>query len=193
VVRRRRPRAGFPDRAYTRPVQRDRGLVLIIGYKLVKGTLWLIFAAVILVMMHMGLGDRLMGIAEHLRQHAHAWSLRLADLLVKASSRRALWTITVALLADGSLTLVEGWALLHGHWWGPWLVVVATSLLLPFEVISLVHHPRVLRAAILLVNLAIVVYLARSASRDRHVRRPAKPDRESAAPPRGALPPASEG
>ena len=171
-------------------VHRARGLVLIIGYKLVKGVLWLVLAATILVMMQMGLGDRLLGLAAQLRHHAHAWSLRLADLLVKASSRHSLWTIVVALIADGTVTLVEGWALIHGQWWGPWLVVVATSSLLPFEVVALARHPHVPRALILVVNLAIVAYLARTATREARVRRLSPRDPGSAASPRGASPPA---
>jgi uncharacterized membrane protein (DUF2068 family) len=171
-------------------VRRERGLVLIITYKLVKGGLWLVLAATIVVMMRLGLGNRLLGLAAHLRLHAHAWSLHLADLLVRASSRRSLWTIVVALVADGSLTLFEAWALIHGHWWGPWVVVVATSLLLPFEIHALVRHPHVIRALVFLVNLAIVAYLARTALREGRIRRFERRDRGSAATPRGALPPA---
>ncbi len=171
-------------------MRRERGLVLIIAYKLIKGVLWFVLAVTILVMMQMGLGDRLLGLAQQLRHHAHVWSLRLADLAVKASSRRALWTIVIALFADGSLTLVEGWALIHGQWWGPWLVVVATGLLLPLEVVSLVRHVHIVRGLVLLVNLAIVGYLARKAIREARVRRLPRRDPGSAASPRGAWPPA---
>lgn len=151
-------------------VRRDRGLVVIIAYKLIKGGLWFAFAATILIMMHLGLSGRLMGLASHLRHHAHAWSLALADLVVRAASRRGLWIIVVALLTDGTVTLVEGWALLHGRWWGPWLVVIATSSLLPFELVTLVRHPHPVRFAVLLVNLAIVWYLGSKALRERRER-----------------------
>jgi uncharacterized membrane protein (DUF2068 family) len=171
-------------------VRRERGLVLIIAYKLTKGGLWLVLAVTILVMMRMGLGDRLLGLANHLRLHAHAWSLRLADLAVRASSRRALWTIVVALVADGTLTLFEAWALIHGQWWGPWLVVVATGSLLPFEVVALVHHPHIIRSLVLVVNLAIVAYLTREALREHRIRRLPRREPGSAAPPRGVSPPA---
>lgn len=169
-------------------VRRERGVAVIIAYKLVKGGLWLVFAVTIVVMMRLGLGDRLLGLAAHLRHHAHAWSLRLADLVVKASSRRSLWTIVVALLADGTTTLFEAWALIHGAWWGPWLVVVATSSLLPFEVIALVHHPHLIRALVLLVNVVIATYLAGTALREGRVRRLSRRDPGPAAPPREALP-----
>jgi uncharacterized membrane protein (DUF2068 family) len=147
-------------------VHRERGLVAIIAYKLGKGALWLLLAAALTLGIRMGIGHRLAGLADELRHHANAWSLALARLVVRASTPRGLWTIVVALLADGSVSLVEGWALLHGRWWGPWLVVVATGALLPYELYALVRHPHVGRALLFVVNLAIVVYLARNALRE---------------------------
>jgi len=168
-------------------VRRDRGVVLIILYKGIKGSLWLVLATVIAALVHLDLADRVAGTAEVLRLHARPWSIELAKLLLRASSRHALWVLVTALYADGSLTLVEGWALYHGRWWGPWLVVAATGALLPLEVVSLFRHPHFVRAVLLLVNAAIVVYLARVASRHARaiVTRPAPPDRASAPPPRG--------
>jgi uncharacterized membrane protein (DUF2068 family) len=151
-------------------VRRERGLVIIIAYKLVKGGLWLVFAVVTVVLMRMGLGDRLLNVAEHLRHHSRAWSLYVADLVVRAASRRGLWAIVVALLADGILSLVEGWALLHGHWWGPWLVVVATGGLLPFELVAIARRAHPVRVLLFLVNLVIVVYLARHALHEHRER-----------------------
>ncbi len=140
--------------------------MLIIGYKLVKGAVWLVLAGILLVMTRMGLGDRLAGLAEHLRHHAHAWSIYLAELVARGGSRRGLWTITLALVADGVASLVEAWALHHGRWWGPWVVVVTTSALLPFEVVALVHKATVVRAVLLALNLAIVWYLVRLVRRE---------------------------
>lgn len=151
-------------------MKRERGLVLIIAYKLIKGVLWFVFAAVLLVMMHAGLSAELEGVAAQLRHHSQAWAIELAELLMRASTPRGIETITVALIADGTLTLVEGWALIHGHWWGPWLVVVATGSLLPFEVVALARHPHLGRALILVVNVAIVAYLIRKALREHRAR-----------------------
>lgn len=151
-------------------MRRERGLAIIIGYKLIKGGLWLIFAATLLVLMQLGIGDDILGVAVHLRRHSGAWSLQLADVLVRASTRRGLWTLFVALIADGVLTLVEAWALIRGHWWGPWLVVVATGSLLPFEVVALVRHPHVSRVLLLVVNMLIVAYLGRKALREHRER-----------------------
>jgi uncharacterized membrane protein (DUF2068 family) len=148
-------------------VRRERALSFIIAYKLVKGGLWFIFAAVIALSMRLGVEHRLLWFADQLRHHSQAWSLELAQLIMRLASRRGLWTVTLALIGDGAITLVEGWALLRGRWWGPWLVVVATGSLLPFELVALARRPHVSRAALLVINVAIVVYLARKALRDR--------------------------
>jgi len=158
-------------RIYSHRVRREKVLWLIIAYKLGKGGLWLVFAAMIVIAIRFGLEDRLLGLAAELRHHSRAWSLELARLVVRAATRRGLWTITVALIADGSFSLVEGWALLHGHWWGPWLVVVGTGSLLPFEFVALAHKPHPVRAALLVLNVVIVAYLARKALREGAGRR----------------------
>jgi uncharacterized membrane protein (DUF2068 family) len=148
-------------------VRRRRGLLLIVVYKLAKGVLWLVFAVVILVLMRFGLAGSLLGFAAHLRQHAGAWSVELGKLVVSAASRRGLHVICVALVADGLGSLVEVWALVYGRWWGPWLVVVTTAALLPFEVVAFLRHRHAVRAAVFFANAAIAWYLARTAIRER--------------------------
>jgi uncharacterized membrane protein (DUF2068 family) len=61
-------------------------------------------------------------------------------------------------------------ALREGHWWGPWLVVVASGVLLPYELFELVRHPRVGRALLVVVNAAVVLYLGRRALREHRAR-----------------------
>jgi uncharacterized membrane protein (DUF2068 family) len=148
-------------------MRRERALVLIIAYKVVRAVLWLVAAATLMVLMPLGLSEHLLGLARHLRHHTGAWSLRLADLVVQAATRRGLWVIVVALLADSAVSGLEAFALLRGHWWGPWLVVVTTSSFVPFEIAALVKRPDIARAAVLSVNVAIALYLARKAMRDR--------------------------
>ena len=148
-------------------MQREGGLKIIIAYKLGKGGLWVALGLLGAVLTHLGLGDHLLGLADHLRHHSRAWSVWLARLLTSASTGHRLWAVVVALLADGALSLVEGWALLRGHWWGPWLVVAASGSLLPLELVELVRKPHLGRAILLLVNLVIVIYLVRKARSER--------------------------
>ena len=60
----------------------------------------------------------------------------------------------------GVLELVEGTGLWLDKLWAEYLTVVATSLLIPLELYELIRRPSALKAGGLLVNVAIVVYLA---------------------------------
>ena len=84
--------------------------------------------------------------------HLHASELRIAALFA---------------LGYGVLELVEGTGLWLDQLWAEYLTVIATSLLIPFELYELVHHPSALKAGGLVVNLAIVAYLARLLMRRR--------------------------
>jgi uncharacterized membrane protein (DUF2068 family) len=67
----------------------------------------------------------------------------------------------IGAIAYGVLELVEGYGLWRRYRWAEWLTVIATSLLIPLELYELVHKPSALKAAGLLVNILIVIYLAR--------------------------------
>jgi uncharacterized membrane protein (DUF2068 family) len=66
----------------------------------------------------------------------------------------------IAALGYGVLELVEGVGLWVDQLWAEYLTVIATSLLIPLEVYELVHKPSLLKAGGIVVNLAIVGYLA---------------------------------
>jgi uncharacterized membrane protein (DUF2068 family) len=75
----------------------------------------------------------------------HASQVRLAGL---------------AALGYGALELVEGVGLWLDQLWAEYLTVIATSLLLPWELYELVHRPTAWKAAGIALNVAIVAYLA---------------------------------
>ena len=155
----------------------SRGVRAIVLYKALKATLQLVLALTLIVLLPHGLPAELHTLAGVLRQHVtHAWAIELAALLERGSTRHGLVLASVALGLDGTLTAVEAAALRTGRPWGAWLVVVASSSALPFEVLELARSLRPSRAVLLAVNLAIVVYLARRAWREREARRRASGD-----------------
>ena len=88
--------------------------------------------------------------------HLHASELRVAALFA---------------LGYGVLELIEGTGLWLDRLWAEYLTVIATSLLLPVEIYELVRRPSVWKAGGIVVNIAIVVYLAsllRRRLRERH-------------------------
>ncbi len=71
----------------------------------------------------------------------------------------------IAALGYGGLELVEGVGLWFDQLWAEYLTVIATTLLIPFELYELAHHPTVWKAGGILVNLLIVAYLVRALRR----------------------------
>jgi uncharacterized membrane protein (DUF2068 family) len=114
-----------------------------------------------------GLDARLGAVAETLRQHAtHAFTEKVAAALMQASETpRDLRLAAAALGFDGVVSLLEGWLLVRGSRWGTWLVVAATGVFIPYELVSLPRHFHAGRFVLLAINSAIVVYLARRARR----------------------------
>jgi uncharacterized membrane protein (DUF2068 family) len=141
-------------------------------YKAIKAVSQLALALILIVLLPRGLPDELHALAGALRHHVtHAWALELAALIERGSTRHGVVLASIALGLDGSLTALEAAALRSGRSWGPWLVVVATGALLPFELLELVRSLRPSRALLLAINLAIVLYLTRRAWHERTSRR----------------------
>jgi uncharacterized membrane protein (DUF2068 family) len=67
----------------------------------------------------------------------------------------------VLALGYGVLEFVEGVGLWLDKLWAEYLTVIATSLLVPFEVYELVGKPSLVKAVGIAVNILIVLYLAR--------------------------------
>jgi uncharacterized membrane protein (DUF2068 family) len=153
----------------------DRGVRAIILYKTVKavaeGVGAVVFGLLLLFHETEGLHD----VAAAIRHHVTGgWAVKLADLIMAGTSHHAIVITVVALTVDCAVTGVEGWALARNHWWGPWLVVVASGALLPIELVELVRKPRIGHLIVLVMNAAIVVYLARKALHEHELRKKLK-------------------
>jgi uncharacterized membrane protein (DUF2068 family) len=138
----------------------EAALRAIITYKWVKGAVQLLLAAALAVTLLLGFHDELAHWAHEFRNHStRAYAVVLGRWLESATSRRGLHITLLALLVDGCVTCLEGWALHRRHAWGPWLVVGVTGSLLPFELYELFHHFRPIRLLVLVVNAAVVAFL----------------------------------
>jgi uncharacterized membrane protein (DUF2068 family) len=142
------------------------GKRFIVFYKLGRAALQGLAAVVLLAGARHGLGASLARLAHRVADHAvHATVAALARRILTALPHLQL--LAVALAGDATLAGVEGWALARGHQWGEWLVVVTTGSLLPWEAWELAHRHRFSRLLLLLVNVAMVVYLARRITKRR--------------------------
>ena len=80
----------------------------------------------------------------------------LANLTVSRQTALAISAFAYALLMG-----TEGVALYFRHPWARWFTIVATASLIPLEIYELLREPHLTRFAVLVVNVTVVVYLAR--------------------------------
>lgn len=152
---------------------RATGVRLIVAYKLTKATAFLVLALAIGSMALAGYVQRAYALAAALRDHVvHHWAIRLAELLMRWLTVGRVWWIVAALVGDAAISVVEGVALARGYTWAAWLVVGATSLLLPVEIIEMAYRTTLARVALFGINLAIVLYLLKRAMKEHHQAHP---------------------
>lgn len=154
-------------------MKRPVGLEAIIAYKLTKSVAQALLGIAGVWLLTRGAEAGVATLAEIILEHfTGAWALRVAVLLVRAATVGHLKVLTIALLADAVLSGVEGLALRAGRWWAPWVVVIATALLLPWELWEILRRPAWGRVAILAINLAVVAYLLAGVIREHRTAEP---------------------
>jgi uncharacterized membrane protein (DUF2068 family) len=135
----------------------------IIGfYKLATAVLSLALGLGLLQLLHADVREMLEPIVRGLRldpenRVIHRLILGLANI-----DRRRLELIEAGTFVYGILHLVEGIGILRGKRWGGWLIIAATSSLVPLECYELARRFKTTRLLVLILNLVLVAYLIRS-------------------------------
>jgi len=151
------------------------GLEAIILYKLIKAVLEALLGILAVWLLARGAEAGAATLAEVLLEHfAGGWALEVATVIVVIATSGHVKFVAFAAFADAALSAVEGLALRAGRWWAPWLVVIATGALLPWEIWEVLRHPRWGRVVILLINVAVVAYLLRTVAREHRAQKLAR-------------------
>ncbi len=89
------------------------------------------------------------------RRISHAL-IHLAGRMMDAN----LLTVLAIALLYSSLRFIESYGLWRQRVWAEWLAIISGAVYLPLEFYHLVRRPNLLHWAILLINIAIVLYIA---------------------------------
>ena len=82
--------------------------------------------------------------------------LNWADTLTDAK----LYMIAGVALAYSTLRFLEAYGLWYARAWAEWIALISGSLYLPFEIYKLAHHVTWFHITVLVINIAIVLYMA---------------------------------
>jgi uncharacterized membrane protein (DUF2068 family) len=145
------------------------GLRVIGAYKLVKAVAFLAAGVVIFRHRHDDVAAYLMRLATRLGIGPDNHLLHKAAAQLSRLETRQIEWIGILVILYALLFVVEGVGLILQRKWAEYLVIVATALLIPFEVYEIVEKVSPVRAGALLVNVAIVAYLVVGLRRERSV------------------------
>jgi uncharacterized membrane protein (DUF2068 family) len=115
-------------------------------------------------------GPRLERVVSHLGLDPQNKVIHSVIAQVTGIDRTRLRAIEVGTFFYAILHLIEGIGLLLERDWAGFLVVIATSSLVPFEIYELVKKPTLVRMSLLLLNVGIVIYLIATLRKERALR-----------------------
>lgn len=88
---------------------------------------------------------------------------RLSQAFVHAASKVMDANVTLVLVIAfiyASGRFIESYGLWRQRVWAEWLAIISGAVYLPFELYKLIRHPNWIHWTILLVNIAVVLYIA---------------------------------
>src|SRR3984885_582883 len=138
---------------------KDAVLIAIAVFKLIKGVLLLLVGIGALSLVHKDVAETLSRVIDTLRvdpnnRHIHQLIMKLG-----VPDARKLEEISAGTFFYSGLLLTEGTGLLLRKPWAEYFTIIVTSSFIPMEVYELLKRLTFTRCALLVVNIAIVVYL----------------------------------
>lgn len=132
----------------------------IATFEVTKGMIVLLAAVGVLFLVHRDPWDIADSLLEllHISPDHHFAQVFLdwADSLTDAK----LLTVAAGAGAYSVLRFVEAYGLWYARTWAEWIALISGAIYLPFEIYSFAHRHSPFHATVLLINLAIVVYMA---------------------------------
>jgi uncharacterized membrane protein (DUF2068 family) len=138
----------------------SRGLLLIAAFKLLKSAALIAAGIGALRLLHKDVA----AVAEtwinafRIDPHNHYIHLLLGKL-AKVDDRR-LKELSVGTFVYAAIFLTEGTGLAFRKRWAEYFTIIVTASFLPLELYELFQHPTIAKGVALLVNIAVLVYLA---------------------------------
>jgi uncharacterized membrane protein (DUF2068 family) len=149
------------------PAAAPRAIQLIAAFKLFKGLVLFAVGIGAVKLLHKDMAFEFERWADIFRVDPN--NLYIHRLLVRFSvlDDRKLKELSVGTFFYSALLLTEGTGLLLGKRWAQYFTIIATSSLVPLEVYELTKRVSPAKLLVLLLNIAVVAYLAIEVRRNR--------------------------
>ena len=148
--------------------QRDIIIRLIALFKLVKALVLIAVGIGALSLRHGHSGSWLGAWLHALTVDPHGTYVNWLLAKISSFKPRELEEIGIGSLLYAAVFVIEGVGLMLRRMWAEVLTVIVTISFIPLEIYELVEHRSWAKAAVLVVNLFVVLYLLRRLRREKH-------------------------
>ena len=105
-------------------------------------------------------------LAELLVQHFHLNPVHpISEMLIELSRRVPQLNMSLLMMIAVLYTVVR-WIEAYGLWnefrWTEWLALISCAIYIPFEIYAAINHPSKVSITLLIINLGIIAYIART-------------------------------
>jgi uncharacterized membrane protein (DUF2068 family) len=145
----------------------NKGLRLIAFFEAIKGTLALLLGIGAVLLSQRDLQEFALRIVELLR--LDPTTLITSRFIREASliTAKDLGWVAAGATAYALFRFGEAYGLWRERPWAEWLAVISGSVYIPVEIYSLSRRPGWIKVAVLVINLLVVLYVARALARPR--------------------------
>lgn len=141
------------------PLKRELGVWLIVGFKAFYGVLYLAVAVGVFSFMNRDLGALAERLVAMFNLDPDNHYINAALTMIPNITPQFLKQIAIGTLLYGAIELVQATGLYFRKIWAEWLIIIATMLLVPIEIMEIVKHATSIKFGVLVLNLLIVWYL----------------------------------
>src|SRR5438445_2248457 len=157
------PHLDMPEHLHM-PDKKEReklGLRTVSVFEAVKGVLVLAVGFGVWRLRHRDLDDFVDRVVSflHLNPEGH-----LSNIFFKAAghlTEKNLVLVAIGALVYSIIRFAEAYGLWRARAWAEWFALISGTIYVPFEIHALMHHPNAIKWAILLINIGIVLYMAK--------------------------------
>ncbi len=146
----------------------SRGLWLIAAFKLVKGLGLLVLGIGALKLLHKDVAAEVAKWIDVLRVDPNNHYIQEALARLGMVDDRKLKALSIGTFFYSALYLTEGVGLSLRKRWAEYVTIISTASLLPLEIYEIAKHVSAPKIAVLLANIAVLVYLVMEVRRTRN-------------------------
>ncbi len=152
----------------TEKTKGSRGLWLIAAFKLVKGLGLLVLGIGALKLLHKDVAAEVAKWIDILRVDPNNHYIQEALARLGMVDDRKLKALSIGTFFYSALYLTEGVGLSLRKRWAEYVTIISTASLLPLEIYEIAKHVSAPKIAVLLANIAVLVYLVMEVRRTRN-------------------------